>query len=103
MFECNHMHNMVFQLHEPADFPSTSDKPTVNKRTVDGIFGTANLIPIRAGYLELGEFLGNHHPIWFDVSYQNALGHRPPKFDQPSMRRLLNFMTPNVLPATLLN
>ena len=88
MFARNHMHNMVFCLHDPADFPSTSDKATVNKRTVDGIFGTANLIPIRAGYLELGEFLGNHHPIWFDVSYQNALGHRPPKFDLPSMRRL---------------
>jgi hypothetical protein len=49
MLECNHMYNMVFQLHDPADFPSTSDKPTVNKKTVDGIFGTANLIPIRAG------------------------------------------------------
>ena len=77
-----------FNFTTQADFHSTSDKPTVNKRTVNGIFGTSNLIPIRAGYLELGEFLGNHHPIWFDVSYQNALGHQPPKFDHPSMRRL---------------
>jgi hypothetical protein len=78
MFERNHMHNMVVQLHDPADFPSTSDKPTVNKRTVNDIFGTANLVPVRAGYLELGEFLGNHHPIWFNVTYQRP-GTQTPK------------------------
>jgi hypothetical protein len=55
-----------------------------------------------AGYLELDEFLGNHHPSWFDVTYQNDLGHKPPKFDH-SPCAAFNCMIPNTLPATLLN
>jgi hypothetical protein len=87
MFDRHNMHNIVFFLHDPDNFPSTSDKAIVNKKTVDSIFGAANLVPVHARYLELGEFLGNHHPIWFDVTYQNTLGHCPPKLSPPPMRR----------------
>jgi hypothetical protein len=40
MFQCNDMHNMVFELHPSDEFPSTSTKAKKNKHTVDGIYGT---------------------------------------------------------------
>ena len=84
LFEKYDMHNMIFKLHEPTSFPSSSGhSKDALTRTVDGVFGTADLIAIRAGYLEIGDFPGDHHPLWFDVSYASALGHKPSKLVRP--------------------
>ena len=88
IFQRNNVHNMVFELHSPEDFPSTSNKAKTKKRTMDDIFGTLNLVPVSAGYLPINEFLGDHQPIWFDVACLAALGHPPPKIQHPSRRRL---------------
>ena len=88
MFKSHNMHNMVFCLHDPNDFPSSSGKTTTQKRTVDGIWGTSGLVPIRAGYIKVGEFGGDHHPIWFDVTFRDALGHVPSKIARPHTNRL---------------
>ncbi len=82
------MHNMIFSLHDPTTFPSSSNHTTARQRTVDGIWGTANLTPIKAGYLETTDFPGDHYPLWFDISYSDALGHTPSKLTRPSIRRL---------------
>ena len=89
LFEKYDMKNMIFQLHNPSSFPSSSGRAQdASSRTVDGIFGTSGLIPIRAGYLAIGDFPGDHHPLWFDVSYTSALGHKPSKLVRPPIRRL---------------
>ena len=50
--------------------------------------GTANLTPIKAGYLEPTDFPGDHYPLWFDISFQDALGHNPTTLVRPPIRRL---------------
>ena len=77
------MHHMVFCRHDPRDFPASCERTHTTNRTIDGIWGTANLIPIRCGYLEAGDIPGDHCPIWFDISYETALGHNPPPPSQP--------------------
>ena len=49
MLQSHGLHNMIFQLHNPDNFPSSSGHTTVNKRTVDGIWGTVNLVPSPCG------------------------------------------------------
>ena len=63
LFEKHGMSNMIFSLHDQTLFPSTSSKAYRNKRTVDGIFATPGLVPIRWGYLDITEFPGDHTPI----------------------------------------
>ena len=81
---------MIFSRHNQNLFPSTSSKAYRNKPTVDGIFkfATPGLTPIRCGYLDITEFPGNHTPIWFDIRFSDALGHKPADLVPPSWQRL---------------
>ena len=87
LFEEFNMHHMVFCRHDPAGFPATCVANT-KKVSIDGVWGTANLVPVRSGYLEAGDFPGDHTPIWFDITYQSAFGHAPPVPQTISARKL---------------
>ena len=42
----------------------------------------------QCGYLEPGEFPGDHSLLWADISYASALGHHPPNPQTFEARRL---------------
>ena len=88
LFEKHNMHHMVFCKHDPANAPPTCSKTHATKRNVDGVWGTANLVPLRCGFLEAGDFPGDHVAIWFDIAYTDAFGHNLPKVHTPMARRL---------------
>jgi hypothetical protein len=52
------------------------------------MWGTPGITIEQGGYLEPGDFPGNHSLLWVDISYKNALGHNPPKPSPPQARRL---------------
>ena len=86
LFANHGMSNLIFSLHDSSLFPPSSGRGT--DRTVDGIFGTPNLSPIKAGYLDTSDQPGDHYPMWVDISLTSSLGHRPTRFQAPKKRRL---------------
>ena len=52
---------------------------------VDGIWATPGIRAKQGGYLEPGDFLGDHSLLWIDLSYDNALGHNPPDPVSPEL------------------
>ena len=88
LFNKHGMHHMVFCRHDPALAPPTCSRTTATKRNVDGVWGTANLVPLRCGFLEAGDFPGDHVAIWFDIAYSDAFGHDLPTVFRPLARRL---------------
>ena len=77
IFTKHDMHHMIFTKHDHQQFPSTCGRASGN-RPIDGIWGTANLEPTQCGYLAVGDFPGDHHSLWLDLTYEAAFGHRPP-------------------------
>ena len=55
---------------------------------IDEIFVSSTMVVQKAGYLEHGEGLGDHRPIWIEVTKQSALGVKLPKPTSFSARRL---------------
>ena len=88
LFAKHGMHHMVFCRHNQADAPATCNKNTTTHKNVDGVWGTANLVPLKCGFLEAGDFPGDHVMIWMDIAYEDALGHNPPPVHRPEARRL---------------
>ena len=87
IFESRSMHHMIFSLHDSAQAPETCFRNT-RRISVDGIWGTPNLIPIQAGYMEEHDFPGDHRALWFDISYDSVFGIDPPPIYIPRARRL---------------
>ncbi len=86
-FDKLEMHNLIFDRHSPADMPPTYSRSQTHP--VDGIWGTANIVATKCGYMELGELPGDHRPLWVDISFQSAFNHNldPPPLLRP--RRLV--------------
>jgi len=55
---------------------------------MDGLWGTADILAVRCGYLEPKEMEGGHSAIWVDISFTNALSHNPPTHSTPQVRHL---------------
>ena len=87
LFAKHNMRNIIFDRHDPQQAPTTYYR-TRSNRIVDGMWATPNIVAERCGYLEPGEFPGNHSLIWADISYVSALGHNPPEPHTPGRRRL---------------
>jgi exonuclease III len=87
LFARHNMRNLIFDRHDPTNAPTTYYR-TRSNRIVDGMWATPNIIADRCGYLEPGDFPGNHSLVWADISYVSALGHNPPNPLIPSRRRL---------------
>lgn len=87
MFQEAGMRNLIFDVHGSRNAPKTYYN-TAEGRVVDGIWGTPGIQVHRCGYLEPGDFPGNHSLLWVDISYSSALGHNPLRPTPPSARRL---------------
>ncbi len=87
LFTRNNMRNLIFELHDAAEAPQTYFK-TSEGRIVDGIWGTPGIKAEQGGYLEPGDFPGNHSLLWIDIAFTTALGSNPPKPVSPNARRL---------------
>lgn len=87
VFERHNMTNLIFDRHGKENAPTTYYQ-TQGNRIVDGMWGTPGLAIQRGGYLEPGDFPGNHSLLWADISYTDALGHNPPLPQTPQARRL---------------
>jgi len=87
LFERHNMTNIIFDRHDPTHAPTTYYR-TRSNRIVDGMWATPGITITRGGYLEPGDFPGNHSLIWADISYACALGHNPPTPNRPNARRL---------------
>lgn len=87
LFAQHDMINLVFDRHNRAESPSTYSRNESNK-VIDGIWATPNINVARCGYLESGEFPGDHCAIWVDIPYSDALGHVPPTPTTQAARRL---------------
>jgi len=84
------MHHMIFCCHSPEGAPPICTKSMVGTRNVDGMWGTANLVPVACGYIDadIGEFPGDHVCLWCDIAYTSTFGHDLPKVHLPIARRL---------------
>lgn len=86
-FGQHNLRNLMFDRHNAANAPPTYFR-TSSDRIVDGMWGTPNVQVSRSGYLEPGDFPGNHSLLWMDITYECALGHNPPMPVYPDARRL---------------
>ncbi len=87
LFDTFNMRNLIFDMHDPTHAPKSYFR-TTEGRIVDGLWGTPGIHVERCGYLEPGDFPGNHSLMWADITYESALGHNPPLPKRPSARRL---------------
>ena len=86
-FRKHHMHNLIFARHDPSHAPATYRRSTADK-VIDGLWATPNIHAERCGYMEAGEFPGDHSALWVDITYTHALGHDPPLPQTMAARRL---------------
>jgi exonuclease III len=82
IFDQFHIRNLIFDIHDPSEAPKTYFR-TAGGRIVDGLWGTPGVEVIRYGYLEPGDFPGNHSLMWADLTYSSILGHNPPYLKHP--------------------
>ena len=87
IFQTFQMRNIIFDLHGANNAPTTYYR-TTSGRIVDGIWTTPGISARRGGFLEPGDFPGDHSLLWIDVTYDSALGHNPPHPVSPQARRL---------------
>jgi hypothetical protein len=71
----------------PATTPATYYH-NQSGHAVDGIWASPCLDLVRGGYLGQGVFPGDHRPIWFELSYEQAFGHTLPKILKPQVHQL---------------
>ena len=84
--ECG-LTNLIFDMHG-SDGAPRSYYNTSEGRVVDGLWGTPGVEVVQCGYLEPGDFPGNHSLLWADITYNSVLGHNPPLPHVPAARRL---------------
>ena len=84
LFDTFNMRNLIFDMHDPAHAPKSYFR-TTEGRIVDGLWGTPGIHVERCGYLEPGDFPGNHSLMWADITYESALGHNPPFLNVPPL------------------
>jgi hypothetical protein len=56
--------------------------------SIDGIFVSHTIQPLKGGYLPFGAFSSDHTALWFDISMNNAFRYNPPKSMKILARRL---------------
>jgi hypothetical protein len=96
LFDRNGLTNLIFDRHSKEGAPKTCTKSTRNRTTngistgliIDSMWDTTNLVVKACGYLEPGDGPGDHSLVWADITYDSALGHRPPNPQVPQARRL---------------
>ena len=76
LFSRHEMKHCVFLHHGSSNAPPTHVR--LNGRTGDGIWATPGINVVQAGYLEPGDFPGDHATLWVDITYESALGREPP-------------------------
>ena len=81
------LRNLIFSRHDSAQAPATCYR-NQSGISIDGVWASPTLDLVRGGYLERGDFPGDHRPIWFEVSHVQAFGKSPPKLIKPQARRL---------------
>ncbi len=81
------LRHLIFSRHNHTSAPPTYYRNTGNT-AIDGIWASPSLDLLRGGYLEKGDFPGDHRPIWFEVSYAQAFGRSLPPIWRPQARRL---------------
>lgn len=87
LFQRHSMRNLIFDIHDRQNAPTTYYRNTQNK-IIDGIWATPGIKAEQGGYLEPGDFPGDHSMVWVDITYNSALGHNPPQPTDPEARRL---------------
>ncbi|CAB9522814.1 unknown protein [Seminavis robusta] len=87
LFSRHNLRHLIFDKYDATNAPTTYLR-TQSNRIVDGMWGTPNIHIQQGGYLEPGDFPGNHSLLWIDISYRTALGHLPPDPTSPQARRL---------------
>ena len=81
------MRNLIFEKHDPTQAPKTYFR-TSEGRIIDGIWGTETIQVKQCGYLEPGDFPGDHSMMWVDLAYDEILGHKMPEPTYPDARKL---------------
>ena len=84
--------HLIFGRHDPTNAPRTYAR-SADGHIVDGIWGTPGIDITAGGYLEPADFTGDHSLLWVDITYNSALGHNPPKSQNPDARRLQTWNT----------
>ena len=79
--------SLIFSMHDPEFAPATYSRNTSNT-SIDGIWASHPITLLRGGYLDFDTFPGNHHAIWFDLSYHTAFGHTHLPSWRPQICRL---------------
>jgi hypothetical protein len=82
------MREVILQTHKRLNPPATCDKNN-NREPIDGIFATTGIRIISGGYAPFNAGCpSDHHYLWIDVPYTDALGYSIPPHICPSARRL---------------
>jgi hypothetical protein len=72
---------MKYDIKEKATYHRGS-------QSIDGIFISHTIQPVKMGYAPFGIFPSDHRCIWIDITTVNAFGYRLPHSIKPSARRL---------------
>jgi exonuclease III len=77
------LRHLIFSKHNPTSAPATYYRNQQGE-SVDGVWASPPTLDLlRGGYLEKGDFPGDHRPIWFEISYAQAFGGSLPPIWKP--------------------
>jgi hypothetical protein len=76
------LRHLIFSKHDPTSAPATYYQNQQGE-SVDGVWASPTLDLLRGGYLEKGDFSGDHRPIWLEISYAQAFGRSLPPIWKP--------------------
>lgn len=77
--------NVIGTKHDMSEAPATF---MYGSKVIDGLWATPGIQVSECGYFAPGDISGDHSLLWMDVSYESALGHRPPTPQTFKARRL---------------
>jgi exonuclease III len=81
------LRNLIFSRHDSGEAPAMYYHNHSNV-AVDGIWAPPCIEILKGGYLPTHEIIGDHRPIWFELSYNQAFGHALPPLWNPRARHL---------------
>ena len=87
LFERLDMTNMIALRHDLDQLPASYVR-NESGTTIDGLWATPGIVPHRCGYLEAGDFPGDHCALWMDVPMASLLGHNRQTPKSPTARRI---------------